>query len=111
MTMDRRHFLRLTAFATTIGLVPTARAKRAAIDAAISRPELLDALGPKTVRAIGARYRSMYPAEDDARVLVNAIDISRVRDDFARGRTVVVDGWLLSTTEARQCALFSLLAT
>ena len=32
----------------------------------------------------------------------------QVRDDFAAGRTVVVDGWVLSATEARQCALFSL---
>jgi hypothetical protein len=31
-----------------------------------------------------------------------------VRDDFASGRTVVVDGWVLSAIEARQCALFSL---
>jgi hypothetical protein len=33
-----------------------------------------------------------------------------VRGDFAHGRTVIVDGWILSVTEARQCALFSLLA-
>jgi hypothetical protein len=33
-----------------------------------------------------------------------------VRYDFAHGRTVVVDGWVLSVTEARQCALFSLLS-
>jgi hypothetical protein len=32
----------------------------------------------------------------------------QVRDDFAAGRTVVVSGWVLSETEARQCALFSL---
>jgi hypothetical protein len=32
-----------------------------------------------------------------------------VRSDFAEGRTVVVHGWVLSVTEARQCALFSLL--
>ena len=31
-----------------------------------------------------------------------------VHDDFDDGRTVVVDGWILSATEARQCALYSL---
>jgi hypothetical protein len=31
----------------------------------------------------------------------------QVRADFAEGHTVIVDGWLLSTTEARQCALYS----
>lgn len=34
-----------------------------------------------------------------------------VRDDFAKGRTVILDGWVLSVTEARQCALFSILNT
>jgi len=33
----------------------------------------------------------------------------RVRADFAAGRVVVVRGWILSVTEARECALFSLL--
>ena len=32
----------------------------------------------------------------------------QVRDDFANGRTVLVNGWVLAVTEARQCALFSL---
>jgi len=33
-----------------------------------------------------------------------------VRRDFETGRTVLVNGWVLAATEARQCALFSLLA-
>jgi large subunit ribosomal protein L4 len=32
----------------------------------------------------------------------------KIRDDFAAGRTVLIDGWVLSLTEARQSALFSL---
>ena len=32
----------------------------------------------------------------------------QVRRDFAEGRTVEVQGWVLSVTEARQCALYSL---
>ena len=31
-----------------------------------------------------------------------------VRADFAAGRVIVVRDWVLSVTEARQCALFSL---
>jgi len=30
---------------------------------------------------------------------------SAVEDDFARGQTVTLDGWILSVTEARLCAL------
>jgi len=33
-----------------------------------------------------------------------------VAEDFAAGRTLVVQGWVLSTTEARQSALYSMLA-
>lgn len=29
----------------------------------------------------------------------------RIREDFARGRTVTVDGWVLSRTEAALCIL------
>jgi hypothetical protein len=28
--------------------------------------------------------------------------------DFAESRTVIVDGWVLSVTEARQCAAYSI---
>ena len=33
---------------------------------------------------------------------------SSVENDFKENRTVVIDGWLLSITEARQCAVMSL---
>ena len=32
----------------------------------------------------------------------------RISEDFKKDNTVVIDGWLLSITEARQCALLSL---
>jgi hypothetical protein len=42
-------------------------------------------------------------SDDDLRALVAA----RVREDFDAGDTVQVDGWILSCTEARLCALAS----
>jgi hypothetical protein len=33
---------------------------------------------------------------------------NRVLDDFTAGRVTLVDGWILSLTEARQCALLAL---
>ena len=39
--------------------------------------------------------------------LRSALD-EKVRTDFARGEVVMVDGWLLSVTEARLCALATL---
>jgi hypothetical protein len=125
--MDRRSFIRVAG--VTAVAISTSDCGVGGVDArSLARPGLLVALGDGPVRAIGARYRAMSPAEQDVGALRHAINGSRpltarifgarspgieelVRDDFARGRTVVVEGWLLSVTEARQCALYSLLST
>ena len=126
MTMRRRDFIRRVG-AAAAGVAVAGCADHAAYDTrALERPELLAALGANPVRAIGARYRAMTSDENDAGSLRDAIAASRpfasrflgaadptvaelIRADFVHGRTVVVDGWILSATEARQCALFSLL--
>ena len=78
-------------------------------------------------RRLGRLYVSHVPAEDDLRILARLavaspeaqpVDVialdrtslrhrldARVRDDFASGTTVRLDGWVLSRTEARLCAL------
>ena len=89
------------------------------------KPDLVATLGPDVVRRLGRGYRANVPRESDSRRLAAAIRASRpwtarvgvrhppiadqIRNDFDAGRTVVVDGWLLSVTEARQCALYSTL--
>ncbi len=127
MTMDRRQFLRLTAAGAVASVTSTACGADAAYDMrALAQPELLSILGANAVREIGLRYREMVPGENDVEALRSAILRTRpwtarlpwvsdpplaelVRDDFAEGRTILVRGWVLSATEARQCALFSLL--
>jgi hypothetical protein len=126
MTIDRRRFLQVTA----IGIASTVGSAACAPDAgrdptALARPALLVAMDEAVVREIGARYRETVPAERDAKAIRSAIarDARRglwlpwkqspsleqqISDDFTAGRTVVVNGWVLSETEARQCALFSL---
>jgi hypothetical protein len=89
----------------------------------LAQPALLEMLGPERTREIGTRYRAVAPNENTAAALRAAISSSQrqqfpwigrksieeqVRDDFAAGRTVVVSGWILAETEARQCALYSL---
>ena len=99
--MDRRHFLQLSAVGVVTNLTHKVGTGQEAFD-------LLPLLGPESVREIGRRYREMAPAE----LLVawpRRARAAMVRDDFAAGRTVVIDGWVLSVTEARQCALYSLL--
>jgi hypothetical protein len=78
---------------------------------------------------VGREYLALAPGEADARDLTALIaarlpgghralarDTGRlratvdrcVRADFAAGRVVTVDGWILAATEARLCALAAL---
>lgn len=124
MPLDRRHFLQLTAAGMVASLTSSACAHESD-EAVRALPELADMLGPERVREIGAHYRASVPKENTEAALRAAISDSEseqsplawirrrsmeqmVRDDFEAGRTVVVDGWVLSATEARHCALFSL---
>src|SRR5438105_4413773 len=126
MTLDRRRFLQLTALGIIAGAADSACARSSdRADAALDRPQLLAMLGPERVRQLGDHYRAATPREKSADALRAAISNGRgpripllrksiddqIRDDFAAGRTVLVDGWILSVTEARQAALNSLSRT
>lgn len=90
-----------------------------------AQPELLRILDEDEVIRIGESYRNRNSAEDDAEVLERKIEAAAGRHapvasaslrnviaaDFEEGRTVRVNGWMLSITEARQCALYSLRST
>lgn len=121
MTLDRRRFLQLSA----AGVVASLTSSGCTRNSGDAPPALLEMLGAERVRDIGSRYRAAVPKENSAPALREAITSSRaqgfslqslwrdpvernVRDDFAAGRTVILNGWVLSVTEARQCALFSL---
>ncbi len=73
--------------------------------------ELSFILDAKTINDLGNQYRASNPDESTQRALIkllnNAPTDEIIASDFATGNTVVVDGWLLSVTEARQCALAS----
>jgi hypothetical protein len=47
-------------------------------------------------------------APEDKKLIQKLLD-SRVEQDFKTGKTVTAGGWVLSVTEARQCALYSIL--
>jgi len=88
----------------------------------LAQPALLEMFGAERTRAIGTAYRAAVPTEQTVGDLHAAIMGSQrrwhwgksldaqVHDDFEAGRTVLVSGWVLSQTEARQCALYSLSA-
>jgi hypothetical protein len=94
-------------------------------EAIASRPFLFSKLADKkTIAEAGIAYLKKFPKENDKIVLSNlligakaSLDKSviekqldyRVLDDFKTGRTVTAAGWVLSITEARQCALYTIL--
>ena len=124
MTLDRRRFLQLSTLGIIATVAESACSPAADRDtAAVDRPQLLAMLGPDRVRQLGAHYRAATPRENNAETLRAAISNGhhlripllgigslddQIRDDFAAGRTVILDGWVLAVTEARQAALFSL---
>lgn len=72
---------------------------------------------------IGRRYREEHPDDDDREVLLERLGVgaedarsstflssldAQVADDYGAGRTVRLDGWVLSVTEGRAAALVSL---
>jgi hypothetical protein len=135
MTLDRRQFLGAAAAGAALTIIGAGASNAAELGAANpTHPSLLAALGADTVREIGHAYRADVPAESTPEALEATLRIQsghygqgvrhlryltpaslrmtmeeRVRADFAAGRVVVVRGWILSVTEARECALFSLL--
>jgi hypothetical protein len=73
--------------------------KIAPLEADVSR--LIDLIvSPE--KSIGAQSRT------DAEALAESLR-AKQRDDFEQGRTVLIQGWMLSQTEARLCALVSLI--
>jgi hypothetical protein len=121
MMLDRRQFLSVAAAGAALTLGGSAAIDRESVAGlrTLAHPDLLLALGAESVREIGRGYRAMVPAESDRAALetalradLHAARVSNeecVRADFAAGRVIVVRDWMLSRTEARQCALFSLL--
>jgi len=89
---------------------------------------LSNILDEEWLRIVGNSYRVMRPDENSKEKLLNAIasemqtnhdkvyDISNqileiekiVEMDFKSERYILIRGWVLSETEARQCALLSL---
>lgn len=129
MPLNRRSFLHLTALGAVAALTSPASATSSGptyAAPALEQPELLALMSAQLVRVLGMRYRQEVPTENDARALRAAIAaripwtdsltgssqsavLRLIQRDFAEGRTVLLDGWVLSVTEARQCALYSLL--
>ena len=90
----------------------------------LSRPESLALFcNEDSLVSMGKQYLELYPQEQDVSLLISLIDCGQysqehtlrrqlqdnIRRDFEFNQTLILDGWVVSRTEARQCALFTLM--
>lgn len=129
--MKRRTFLITTTAALAAASIPVARYYsngKKNYPPLIMPEELGNFCEEKAIREIGNQYRKQVPQEsekaklqqilltDDAGKLTAVSDNSaiaalldkKIQDDFNSSRILVLSGWVISVTDARQCALFSL---
>ena len=115
--MKRRRFLKISVAGGTLALGSSALLVSCSKPGA-PPPQGLQSLFPDDERLIqlGRSYREAYPEEDDVDVLReltasvedSSLGSEAIRRDFESGNTVQLDGWILSRTEARLCALHSI---
>ncbi|MBS1530525.1 MAG: hypothetical protein JSU01_09470 [Bacteroidetes bacterium] len=122
--MERRTFVRLSAYTALALTLPFAESCGRTNDP-LALPLLFSKIADKkTLIETGLAYRRAVKDEDnqtalseklargmptmDAEALRRALNY-QVKQEFKAGTTITVSGWVLSVTEARQCALFSML--
>ncbi|HEY4197114.1 MAG TPA: hypothetical protein VGM63_16345 [Mucilaginibacter sp.] len=123
--MQRRTFIQLSAYTAVALALPLVDSCTSPTNKVLEQPlffaHLVDS---KTIQETGLSYRKLFPAEDsqttltglllgknapeDKKLIQSSLD-KQVDDDFKAGKTVTAAGWVLSITEARQCALYSIL--
>jgi hypothetical protein len=124
--MERRKFIFVAASGVATMIIPIGlyNCSDTKYDSTVAKPILLSNIWDTQIIAeIGELYQKQYPKENTEQKLVGILsegismgenDISasitsRIEEDFKTGKIVTLDGWILSVTEGRQCALFSLI--
>ena len=129
--MKRKKFLLITAGAVTAAALPVVKYSCRNVETVdrLEYPIILNQFCDNgEIIAIGKHYRRLVPAEDNKERLTalllnddtgNRISSTpgtaighwlkqKISRDFIERNTVIANGWLISVTEARQCALFSM---
>lgn len=96
-----------------------------------AQPRLLSSVtNRKDIKSLGKLYVQLFPHESNYNILFNLLSDKnsgtarmsesdtrmirsqmdrKITDDFRNERTLILNGWVVSITEARQCALYFLL--
>ena len=130
--MKRRNFIVLSVLTAATVSAPfvSCNSSDPELDKKLAAPQILSRfLDGKSIKDIGKTYGSQQPndysittlekqlaksngrsfsSKTPAKDLYSSLNES-IQNDFLTGNTLVVNGWVLSLTEARQCAVFSLM--
>lgn len=119
--MNRRNFILLSATGISTLNLSGCFLGELKYDESLNKPQLLSKIwDANDITAIGKRYCRLFPDEKNKRKLVKLLSLQHstvkslekiIIKDYQEGNTVMLEGWILSKTEARQCALFSLAQT
>jgi hypothetical protein len=129
--MKRKDFILLSFYSGVVVSIPSLGCSTGSTVANRSwvAPSLLSQIcDKKTLKEIGTKYRQKFPRESNEQQLesllltdndhkiiptntedavIHSLLEKKIKKDFEVGNTVVIKGWVLSRTEAQQCALFS----
>lgn len=130
--MKRRSFIMAAVATATAVAIPaiyhSSRQKKSSGDPLIT-PDILERFCNETeINEIGLGYRSMMPTENTKTTLTEILLLDangkksesssksaiakllqrKIQQEYSAYKTIIVNGWVISPTEARQCALFSL---
>jgi hypothetical protein len=117
--VKRRNFLLLTTAGAIATITPFCKTPR---PTPVNTPDFLGAIcDSQTIRKIGTDYRTTTTNESRENQLTDLLTTgldqnkdqaqqlnTKIKADFTAGRTVTLEGYVLSLTEARQCALYSI---
>jgi exosome complex RNA-binding protein Rrp42 (RNase PH superfamily) len=124
--MKRREFIigAISVTAVSISVTYLFLNRDIVYDPLIAEPQSLSLIwDTETVIAVGNQYRVQYVDENSEQALAKKLvqNLSgtgekmiknlnqKIKEDFEEDSTILIDGWILSKTEARQCALLSTL--
>ncbi len=123
--MKRRNFVLLTGIGISAIAIPTwyYKYRDPEYDQLLAEPELLSYIwDDNTISEIGMLYLEKFSDENSEPKLIELLSNNvstdlientemlnqQITNDYKTGNTIMIAGWILSKTEARQCALFSL---
>jgi hypothetical protein len=130
--MKRRTFIRISAATASTVFFPilNCSSELNQIELLAKPISLSDIITAESIVELGEYYQKQIPDESNKNILISLLlrnydgkNISessdnlliqnslkhRIKQDFVKNKIIVIDGWILSKTEARQCALYSLI--